>query len=87
MGVVIMQGVPKIFGALRSHLCDSIAFLFPFRLTRVVCFLTQQQHTHVLCMQHNVLLLQRQTVLSSRDIFTRHSSPAVYGTVATARPF
>jgi len=27
MGVVIMQGVPKIFGALRSHLCDSIAFL------------------------------------------------------------
>ena len=28
MGVVIMQGVPKIFGALRGHLCDSIAFLF-----------------------------------------------------------
>jgi len=27
MGVVIMQGVPKIFGALRGHLCDSIAFL------------------------------------------------------------
>jgi len=28
MGIVIMQGVPKIFGALRGHLCDSIAFLF-----------------------------------------------------------
>jgi len=28
MGVVIMQGVPKIFGALRGHLCDSIAFLY-----------------------------------------------------------
>jgi len=27
LGVVIMQGVPKIFGALRGHLCDSIAFL------------------------------------------------------------
>ena len=27
MGVVIMQGVPKIFGALRGHLYDSIAFL------------------------------------------------------------
>jgi len=29
MGVVIMQGDPKIFGALRGHLCDSIAFLSP----------------------------------------------------------
>ena len=28
MGVVIMQGVPKIFGTLHGHLCDSIAFLF-----------------------------------------------------------
>jgi len=28
MGVVIMQGDPKIFGALRGKLCDSIAILF-----------------------------------------------------------
>ena len=28
MGIVIMQGVPKIFGALRGRLCDSIAFLY-----------------------------------------------------------
>ena len=33
MGVVIMQGVPKIFGALRGHLCDSIAFLLPLPST------------------------------------------------------
>jgi len=32
MGVVIMQGVPKIFGALRGHLCDSIAFLLSLEL-------------------------------------------------------
>ena len=32
LGVVIMQGVPKIFGALRGHLCDSIAFLFLYHL-------------------------------------------------------
>jgi len=36
MGVVIMQGVPKIFGALRGHLCDSIAFLYLNTLSRLL---------------------------------------------------
>jgi len=36
MGVVIMQCVPKIFGALRGHLCDRIAFWFVFIPLRVV---------------------------------------------------
>ena len=34
MGVVIMQGVPKIFGALRGHLGDSTAFLFEMTLQK-----------------------------------------------------
>jgi len=38
MGVVIMQGVPKIFGALRGHLCHSIAFLYSILST---CFETR----------------------------------------------
>ena len=43
MGVVIMQGVPKIFGALRGHLCDSIAFLSSIftRFRNTVAFVLQ----------------------------------------------